>query len=291
MSRLNILKTYKLFIGGKFPRTESGRHYSPKNSNNEVLCNACLSSKKDVKNAVVAARKALDGWSSKTAFNRSQILYRIAEVLEGRKAQFIEEMMSSGTSMDDAKKEVETSIDVLVYYAGWCDKYNQVASSVNSVSSSHFNFSIYSEVGVVGLLFNTKSALLDLVHSVASTICGGNTVVVLVNHLTPMSAITFGEVVNTSDVPGGVINILTGDSEELIDVFSTHMDIDSICLVGFESRLIKRVEENACSNLKRTISYSEDENQISGIDKIIDFQELKTTWHPIEDIGGASSTY
>ncbi len=293
MERLEILKTYKIYIGGKFPRTESGRYYSPKNPKGELLGNICLSSRKDVRNAVVAARKAYGDWSERADFNRSQILYRIAEMLEGRKAQFIDELIVQGVSQKAAKQEVELTIDRLVYYAGWCDKYKQIQSSVNPVSSSHFNFSVQEPTGIVGIIADANSSLIGLVSSIAPVIAGGNTCVVLASEKLPLCAITFAEVINSSDVPGGVVNILTGKRTELISPLTTHMDVNAIFYSGKETEIIKELEESGALNLKRIHSYDEDWNKESSQNLyfITDFQELKTTWHPIENVGGASSSY
>jgi hypothetical protein len=208
MSRLEIIKTYKIYIGGQFPRTESGRYYPLKNKSGKVLANICLSSRKDFRNAVVAARAAVGSWSSKSGLNRSQILYRIAEMLEGRRAQFIQELQLQGSSIKAAEEEVNISIDRLVYYAGWCDKYQQLFSSVNPVASSHFNFSVPEPSGVVALLAPQENSLIGLVSAIAPVIAGGNTCIALASENFPLCAVTFAEVINSSDVPGGVVNIL-----------------------------------------------------------------------------------
>lgn len=293
MERLEILKTYKIYIGGKFPRTESGRYYAPTNAKGEQLGNICLSSRKDVRNAVVAARKAFGDWSERADFNRSQILYRMAEMLEGRKAQFIEELIFQGSSEKKAKAEVELSIDRLVYYAGWCDKYKQIQSSVNPVSSSHFNFSVQEPTGIVGVIADVNTSLIGLISCVAPVIAGGNTCVVLASEKLPLCAITFAEVVNSSDVPGGVINILTGKGAEMIGPLTTHMDVNAIFYAGNDSEIVKELEESAALNLKRIHAYFDDWNKedAQNLYFITDFQELKTTWHPIENVGGASSSY
>ncbi len=225
--RVKVLKTYKIFIGGQFPRTESGRYYSLALSNGDTV-NVCLSSRKDFRNAVVAAREAQEKWAARAAMNRSQILYRIAEMLETRSAQFVAELTDMGQSAIQAKKEVEAAIDRMIYYAGWCDKYNQVFSSVNPVASSHFNFSSTEPMGVVGVIAPEKSALLGLVSVVAPVIASGNTCVVLASNSLPLCAITFAEVLATSDLPAGVVNILTGERKELSSHFSTHMDVNSL---------------------------------------------------------------
>ena len=206
MTRLNIQKTYKIFIGGKFPRTESGRFYPINNSKGELIANMCLSSRKDFRNAVVSARKAQSGWASLTAYNRSQILYRLAEMLETRRASFIEEMLLLDLSKKQAEAEVDGAIDRLVYYAGWCDKYTAVFSSVNPTASAHFNFSVHEPTGVVAAIAPEHSPLFGLISVVAPAIAGGNAVIVLASETKATSSISFAEVVQNSDVPGGVIN-------------------------------------------------------------------------------------
>lgn len=293
MSRLEVLKTYKIFIGGAFPRTESARYYSPVNKKGEPLANVCLSSRKDFRNAVVAARKAQGSWSERAAFNRGQILYRIAEMLEGRKQQFVEELILQGSTKASAEKEVDLSIDRCVYYAGWCDKYNQVFSAVNPVASSHFNFSTNEPMGVVAIIAPQKNALIGLVSAILPVITGGNTCVVLASENLPLSAVTFAEVLATSDVPGGVVNILTGSEKELIDQFHTHMDVNAVLYAGGNKENALKLEAGADVNVKRIRIYESDFSQDSDENPyyITDFQELKTTWHPIENVGGATSTY
>ena len=293
MERLEVLKTYKIYIGGSFPRTESGRYYTPVNGKGVQLGNICLSSRKDVRNAVVAARKVQGDWSERSAFNRGQILYRIAEMLEGRKSQFIEELELQGSTKKKAEEEVNLSIDRLVYYAGWCDKYNQVGSSVNPVASSHFNFSTLESMGVVGVIADTNSSLIGLVSVVAPVIAGGNTCVVLAAENLPLCAITFAEVLNSSDVPGGVVNILTGNLTEMSTPLTSHMDVNAMLYSGTDASIIQSLQESAALNLKRVYSYDEQWNDESaqGLHFITDFQEVKTTWHPIENVGGASSSY
>ena len=291
--RLEIVKTYKLYIGGQFPRTESGRFYTPKNKKGATLGNMCLASRKDVKNAVSSARKAFGGWSEKTAFNRSQILYRIAEMLEGRRDQFIAELVKQGSTLKQAGEEVNLSIDRIVYYAGWCDKYLQVFSSVNPVSSSHFNFSVQEPVGVVGVIAPHDTSLIGLVSAVLPIIAGGNTCLVLASENIPLCSITFAEVLNSSDVPGGVVNILTGNEKELIETFASHMDINSVFYGGGSKENTKLIQELAVVNVKRVhyypMNWSTEDGQ--SVYLINDFQEIKTTWHPIENIGGSSSVY
>jgi acyl-CoA reductase-like NAD-dependent aldehyde dehydrogenase len=290
MPRTEILKTYKIFIGGQLPRTESGRYYQPA----KLKANICLCSKKDFRNAEVAARNAFAGWSARSAFNRSQILYRIAEMLEGRKAQFVEELIQQGSTKKQAEQEVVLSIDRLVYYAGWCDKYMQVFSSVNPVASSHFNFSVPEATGVVSVIAPEETSLLGLVSVIAPIIAGGNTCVVLASESKPLCAVTFSEVINTSDVPGGVVNILTGNTKELLQYFSSHMDVNAIVYCRNNKEEIKLLSENASLNVKRVFMYnnkdwSKPENENPYL--ILDTQEIKTTWHPIENIGSAKSGY
>jgi acyl-CoA reductase-like NAD-dependent aldehyde dehydrogenase len=202
------------------------------NKKGEALANMCLSSKKDHRNAVVAARKAFASWSERTAFNRGQILYRIAEMLEGRKSQFVEELVKQGATAPKATAEVDLAIDRCVYYAGWCDKYQQVFSSVNPVASSHFNFSAFEPMGVVGIIAPQTNSLIGLVSTILPVIAGGNSCVVLAAEQLPLCAITFAEVLATSDLPGGVVNILTGSEKELIDAFHAHMDINAVLYAG-----------------------------------------------------------
>lgn len=294
MPRIEIQKTYKIFIGGQFPRTESGRYYPLKNKKGDVIANICLSSRKDFRNAEVAARNAFGGWSGKSAFNRSQILYRIAEIMEGRKEQFIAELVTQGTAAKSAKEEVELSIDRMVYYAGWCDKYQQLFSSVNPVASSHFNFSVAEPTGVVAIIASEEKSLLGLVSSIAPVIAGGNTCVVLASESKPLCSITFAEVLNTSDIPAGVVNILTGKSEELHSHFSSHMDVNAIVTYRNDKKEIKAIKENASLNVKRVFVYKDNSLESDKAESpylIFDLQEIKTTWHPIENIGSAKAGY
>ena len=292
MKRLEVLKTYKIYIGGKFPRTESGRFYKVLNKAKEPIANVCLSSRKDIRNAVQADRKAQGSWQERTAFNRGQVLYRIAEILEGRRAQFVEELMLEDYTKKEAQTEVNNSIDRIVYYAGWCDKFNQVASSVNPVSSSHFNFSSYEPMGVIGIMAIQSSGLLGLVSMLMPVIAGGNSCVIIASEDKPLCAVTLSEVLNSSDVPGGVVNILTGSMDELWSPLSSHMDVNGISM-DKHNKHVSEVQLAAVDNLKRVRVYSNDFRLIEeqGIQFITDFQELKTTWHPIEKIGGASSSY
>lgn len=293
MERITVLKTYKIYIGGQFPRTESGRYYSPLNKKGESLGNICLSSRKDVRNAVVAARKAFGSWSERSAFNRGQILYRIAEMLEGRKEQFVAELIQQGETKSKAENEVTIAIDRIIYYAGWCDKYTQVFSAVNPVASSHFNFSTYEPTGVVGIVAPPTNSLIGLVSLVMPIIAGGNTCIVLAPEQLPLCAVTFAEVLHSSDLPGGVVNILTGTEKELAEQFTTHMDINAVAYAGGNSETAKAIESGAICNVKRVQIYNNDFTKVTEENPyfITDFQELKTTWHPIEHVGGATSSY
>jgi acyl-CoA reductase-like NAD-dependent aldehyde dehydrogenase len=293
MARINVLKTYKLYIGGQFPRTESGRFYPLTDKKKNVIANVCLASRKDFRNAVVAARSAFGGWSARSGFNRSQILYRIAEMIEGRKSQFLEELVLQGISKTNAEKEITASIDRMVYYAGWCDKYQQVFSTVNPVQSSHFNFSVPEATGVVAIVAPQDSSFLGLISVIAPVIAGGNSCVVIASEKFPLAAITFGEVLATSDLPGGVVNILTGKPSELLPHMSTHMDVNALVLVSSDKKEIKSVQEQAAVNVKRVFVY--DENWASEKAQhpyfILDTQEIKTTWHPVENVGAAGGKY
>ena len=285
MSRIEVLKTYKIFIGGKFPRTESGRCFHMKNAKGDLLANMCLSSRKDFKNAVVAARKAQENWANVTALNRGQILYRIAEMLEGRKSQFTEQLQSTGSTLSAAKKEVDQSIDRLIYYAGWSDKFQQIFSAVNPVASNHFNFSTLEPTGVVSIISPNINPLLGMISLLAPTIVGGNTTVILASAINPMVAIALAEVINTSDVPAGVVNILTGYREELLSHFASHKDVNTIIYCGDNLKEIQTVEEIAVENLKRVSIYKRknwDQENSQCPYFIEKCQEIKTIWHPTE---------
>ncbi len=290
--RIEVHKTYKVFIGGKFPRTESGRYYSPQPAG-QSLGNICLCSRKDVRNSVVAARAAQSSWAARTAYNRGQILYRIAEMMEGRSEQFVAELQTQGMTAAAAKKEVVQSIDRMIYYAGWCDKYQQIFSAVNPVASSHFNFSVLEPTGVVFVVANEESPLLGLASLIAPIIAGGNSCVVLASESKPLSAITLSEVLATSDVPGGVVNILTGLKSELHEHFSSHMDVNAIAFDCNDQKMLVAVREFAVENVKRVKHYSQDwtDDESQNPYLIQDFCEIKTTWHPIEQISASGSGY
>jgi acyl-CoA reductase-like NAD-dependent aldehyde dehydrogenase len=288
-TRLSVLKTYKLYIGGQFPRTESGRYYTVNDADGNPLANACLSSRKDLREAVSAARTAFGSWSGKTAYNRGQILYRMAEVVESRRTEMIRELTDSGSSTTQAKKEVDTCIDTLVHFAGWCDKYQQLFSAVNPVASSHFNFSVPEPMGVVGILAGMRHPLLGLIQPMAAAIAGGNTCVVLAHPDRPLAAISFAEALATSDLPGGVVNILTGKIGELLPWMASHMDVNALLMNRDPATAWKETQITATSNLKRIIPANE-KDPLSPY-RILDMQEIKTTWHPIENIAPAGSAY
>lgn len=293
-SRLEVLKTYKIFIGGQFPRTESGRYYIAENAKGKKLANMCLSSRKDFRDAAEAARNAFAGWSARAAFNRGQILYRMAEMLEGRKAQFVEELMLQDATRAQAEKEVHTAIDRLIYYSGWCDKYQQLFSTVNPVASPHFNFSMPEPMGVVAAVAPPNNALIGLVSIMAPLIAGGNTCVLLASYQKPLCSITFAEVLATSDLPAGVVNILTGKADELLPWMADHMDVNALVFCGTDAATQKLIQEKAAGNVKRVLQYQPanwlaDEAQSPYF--ILDAQEIKTTWHPIELTGGGGGKY
>ncbi len=284
MERLNVRKTYKLYINGEFPRTESGRFYPVYAGEGEtLLANACRGSRKDLRNAVVAARKALSGWSGRTAYNRGQILYRIAEVLESRAAELEDELRRAGASKGDARKEVEASIDRWVYYAGWADKFAHLLGSVNAVSGPYYNFTFPEATGVVGIVAPETPALLGLVSRLAPAMVGGNTVVALTAEARPLAAITMGEVFETSDVPAGVINLISGYRKELVPWLAAHMDVNSIDVSGIEDDAIRRgAEDAAAENVKRIVGAVERESdRPASLYAIADFLEMKTVWHPM----------
>ncbi len=257
------------------------------------MANICLASRKDFRDAVTAARSAFAAWSDRSAFNRGQILYRMAEMLEGRRAQFTGELIQQGMSAKAAALEVETGIDRLVYYAGWCDKYQQLFSSVNPVSSPHFNFSMPEPMGVVSIIAPPSGGLLGLISVVAPAISGGNTGVVLADEKFPLTAMAFAEVLSTSDLPGGVVNILTGSAEELHGHFSSHMDVNAAVYCNRNARHIKTMQENSALNVKRFFNWQYDwkKEESQNPYRIMDLQEIKTTWHPIEKTTAASAGY
>jgi acyl-CoA reductase-like NAD-dependent aldehyde dehydrogenase len=283
-NRINIQKTYKLFIDGKFPRTESGRYIKWSDSKESAVVNICRGSRKDFRNAMVAARKASGSWACRTAYNRAQILYRIGEMLEGRRDQFMAELTLQGLSKKQAENEIDTSIDRLIYYAGWADKFQQVFSHVNPVSLPYFNFTVPEATGVVAAIAPDDTSLLGLVSVIAPVIAGGNSIVVLASESFPLCSITLAEVLHTSDVPEGIVNILTGYRSELIEHFSSHMDVNAIIYCGNDRNDRKLVETNAALNIKRVVQFPEQnwsKDQHQSPYHIMKCQETKTTWHPV----------
>jgi acyl-CoA reductase-like NAD-dependent aldehyde dehydrogenase len=283
-ARLPVLKTYKIYVGGKFPRTESGRYYVLKDTRDRGLANVCLCSRKDFRDAVVAARGAQSSWASKSAYNRGQVLYRIAEMLEGRAAQFVEELTQTGATPAVARAEVELSVDRLLYYAGWADKYQQVFSSVNPVASSHFNFSVLEPTGVASILAPEDTGLIGLISVIAPAVVGGNAVIALASTSKPLPAVTLAEVLATSDLPGGVVNLLTGQRKELIEHFASHMDVNATVYCGRDAAEFATVRTKAAGNVKRAIAYDRADWTTSDAQSpyfILDTQEVKTTWHPV----------
>ena len=293
MSEVTILKTYKLFIGGAFPRSESGKVISIRDKKQKLLANVCDASRKDVKAAVVAARNAQGAWASRTAYNRSQILYRIAEMLDARKSQFVAELIAQGFTKAFSEKELKTAVERLVYYAGWCDKYSAVYSSVNAVASHSHNFTAPEPMGVVAILCGNKHPLSEFVSTMAACIAGGNTCVLLCSEMYPLSALTFAEVLAVADVPAGVVNILSGGVTELGKHLSEHMDVNAL-VVGVEDKQLHLNLEQACSaNLKRFRQWKLDWQSDKGASArfIMDLQEIKTVWHPLENTGAAGAKY
>lgn len=282
--RIRVQKTYKIYIGGKFPRTESGRYYKAWDADGTFLADICLSSRKDFRNSVKAARGAFCDWSGRAAFNRAQILYRVSEMLEGRRAQFIDELKQQGSTAAQARAEVNLAIERLVHYAGWADKVQQIFSSVNPVASSHFNFSMLEATGVVAILAPEEHSLIGLVSVMAPVIAGGNTCVILASESKPLCAITLAEVLHASDVPGGVVNILTGSRDELTGHFASHMDVNAVMYTGDDTAVLRDVQIQAAENVKHVIHHA-NQNWMNAEAQspyfILDAQETKTTWHPI----------
>jgi acyl-CoA reductase-like NAD-dependent aldehyde dehydrogenase len=288
MERLEVQKTYKLYINGAFPRTESGRYLKIEDSEGAFLANVCHGSRKDLRNAVEAARKAFFGWSQKTSFNRGQILYRMAEMLEDRKQTFVECLLKTGMSNQDSQNQVSDSIDLLVYYAGWADKYQQVFSSVNPVSGSYFNFSAYEPSGVITVFSEGEKILYDMIASFIPAITGGNSVVIIVNQNSAPCALNFAEVLATSDVPSGVVNIISSIPSELYEHAAGHLDINNIIAQNLSDENLTQMEKLAANNVKRIIRAEETEPSPY---QILNTLEVKTTWHPIENISSGGSGY
>ena len=281
--RVAVRKTYKLYLGGAFPRSESGRSYVVTDYAGGFLANAALASRKDARDAVVAARKAFGGWSGATAYNRGQVLYRVAEVLEGRRSQFATEVrLATGASPAQAEAEVDAAIDRWVWYAGWADKIAQVRGAANPVAGPYFNFSVPEPCGVVAVLAPQESVLLGLVSVIAPVIVSGNTCIVVASSRSPLPAVTLGEVLATSDVPGGVVNILTGQVAEIAPWLASHMDVNAIDVTGAPGALADDMAVAAADNLKRVVRLpASDWAAEPGMERIVSYLETKTVWHPV----------
>jgi acyl-CoA reductase-like NAD-dependent aldehyde dehydrogenase len=283
-SRIEVRKTYKLYIGGAFPRSESARSYEVTDTKGRFLANAALASRKDARDAVVAARKAQPGWAGATAYNRAQVLYRVAEVMEGRRAQFVEEVSrAEGLTARRAEGVVDASIDRWVWYAGWADKLAQVLGSTNPVQGPYYNFSVPEPTGVVAVVAPQESSLLGLVSVVAPVVVSGNAAVVLASEDRPLAAITLSEVLATSDVPAGVINLLTGRVAEVAPWLAAHMDVNAIDIAGVgDVDLRRELEVAGADNVKRVRRPDTDDwTADPGLSRIRSFLETKTVWHPI----------
>jgi len=280
--RLTVRKTYKLYVGGAFPRSESGRSYPVLDRKGEVLARPARASRKDLRDAVRAARAAWKEWSGATAYNRGQILYRVAELMEGRRDQFAQELKQSGASRAD--REVDAAIDRWVWYAGWSDKVHHVIGTVNPVAGPYFNFTFPEPTGVVGVVAPEEPGLLGLVSRLAPAVVGGNTVVILASEERPLPAVTLCEVLATSDVPPGVINVLTGYKKELVPWMASHMDVNAIDLTGVPEHLRAEVEASAAGNVKRVVQDGSNDffsDSAQSPFAITAFMEMKTVWHPM----------
>lgn len=281
MTRLSVPKTYKLYIGGTFPRSESGRTYEIRSAKGDFVANAAKASRKDARDAVLAARGALGGWAGATAYNRGQVLYRIAELLEGRRAQFVEEITAlEGVSTAAAQAQVDEAIDRWVWYAGWTDKHAQVAGNANPVAGPYFNISVPEPTGVVAVIAPQDSSLLGFVSAVAPPLVSGNTVVVVASERLPLSAVTLAEVLATSDVPGGVVNVLTGSPAEIAPWLATHADVNALDLVGAAALDWIDLEIAAADTLTRVLPPEEGPGAAApSLQRITAFTETKTVWH------------
>jgi acyl-CoA reductase-like NAD-dependent aldehyde dehydrogenase len=278
MSRIDVNKTYKLFIGGAFPRSESGRVYEIKGANKKFIANPSLASRKDLRDAVVAAKAAHSGWANATAFNRGQILYRVAEIMQGRSDQFIDEICAlEGVTTKVAKIQVEEAIDTWVWYSGWCDKLSSVTGSLNQVSGPFYNFTTPEALGVVAIFAENKPSLLGVVRTLAPVIASGNSAVLIASESYPLPAITLSEVLATSDVPAGVVNILTGKITELAPWVGSHMEIDGVDVAGLSKKQEEELKLVGADNLKRIFRFSPTNHP----ERILSFMEQKTVWHPI----------
>ena len=282
--RIDIRKTYKLYVGGAFPRSESGRSYLVSDAKGRFVANAAQASRKDVREAVVSARKAFPAWSGATAYNRGQVLYRVAEVMAGRRAQFVDEVAGGeGLPRKRAEAVVTESVDRWVWYAGWADKLTQVFGNANPVAGPYFDFSLPEPTGVVAALAPQQSSLLGLVSVVAPAIVSGNTCVVVASEHRPLPAITLGEVMATSDVPGGVVNVLTGLTGELAPWLASHRDVNAIDLMGADPTHVVELEVAAADNLKRVFRerHEPDWSDAPGTARLRHYLETKTVWHPV----------
>lgn len=282
-ARLDVRKTYKLFIGGAFPRSESGRSYPVLGKGGDLLAYAAKASRKDLRDAVVAARAAFAGWSGATAYNRGQVLYRVAEMMEGRSAEFAAEVADAeGLRAAKAEALVSAAIDRWVWYAGWSDKVSQVAGAANAVAGPYFNFSVPEPTGVVATIAPADSSLLGLVSVLAPVIVTGNTAVVIASEHRPLPSVVLAEVLATSDVPAGVVNVLTGSTAELAPVAASHMDINAIDLSGVRAADRAELERGATANLKRVLADGEDKRwaDAPGTRRLLATLEIKTVWHP-----------
>jgi len=278
MSRIDVNKTYKLFIGGAFPRSESGRVYEIKGANKKFIANPALASRKDLRDAVVAAKAAHSGWANATAFNRGQILYRVAEIMQGRSDQFIDEICAlEGVTTKVAKVQVEEAIDTWVWYSGWCDKLSSVSGSLNQVSGPFYNFTTPEALGVVAIFAENKPSLLGVVRTLAPVIASGNSAVLIASESYPLPAITLSEVLATSDLPAGVVNILTGKITELAPWVGSHMEIDGVDVAGLSKKQEEELKLVGADNLKRIFRFSPTNHP----ERILSFMEQKTVWHPI----------
>ena len=278
MSRIDVNKTYKLFIGGAFPRSESGRVYEIKGANKKFIANPALASRKDLRDAVVVAKAAQSGWANATAFNRGQILYRVAEIMQGRSDQFIDQICTlEGVTNKVAKTQVEEAIDTWVWYSGWCDKLSSVTGSLNQVSGPFYNFTTPEALGVVAIFAENKPSLLGVVRTLAPVIASGNSAVLIASESYPLPAITLSEVLATSDVPAGVVNILTGKIAELAPWVGSHMEIDGVDVAGLSKKQEEELKLVGADNLKRIFRFSPTNHP----ERILSFMEQKTVWHPI----------
>jgi len=276
--RLPVAKTYKLFIDGAFPRSESGRTFPVHGPDGTLLANAARASRKDLRDAVRTARAAQEGWAARTAYNRGQVLYRVAEMLEGRRAELATLLSDTGLATEAAEEEVDASIDRWVWYAGWSDKVHHVLGTVNPVAGPYFNFTVPEPTGVVGLVASGRPALLGLVSRLVPAIVGGNAVVVVTGGDASLVAVTLGEVLATSDVPAGVVNVLTGEQAELLPWLISHLDVNAVDLTGADDDLEAEVVAGAAANVKRVVFGDVEEESPYAI---ADFLEMKTLWHPI----------